>query len=682
MPIPKHIRFIFFTYLWGILFFSLFRIVLFATQWSSYLQLPDERLSLIARAFFMGWRFDTAISGYLLALPLLVLTVAALFPFQKRFLYNSITWFIGIIYSLAFVMCVADIPHYDHFYSRLNSMIFQWLHALDFGFSMIAEEPVHYLYFGIFVLICWLFFKVIFRLKKRILDQPEEISGKSAPLSPPLPPSKGGVLYPPLEGAKGVDIKLWWLLLSSLIFMGLTFLGIRGRIDEKSPIRVGTAAFSNHALPNHLGLNPVFTLMKSTLNDLKPENQTIRFMEDEEAIRLCREYLHVPDSTDFVSPIARRFEAKGEALDANVVLVLLESMSTAKMGRYGNPYGLTPNLDSLAEQGISFDRFYTAGIHTHNGLHSTLCSYPALMKKHSMSVVNIPQYAGIANVLKSQEYSTVHFMTHDAQFDNAGGFLSTNGYERVVSEDDYPQAQVKSTLGVPDHIMYEFSIDVLNELHESGQPFFASYMTTSDHIPYVIPDDIPFTPKQASKDLAIVEYVDWSVQHFLELCRQEDWFENTLFVFLADHGRAIEPTYDIALNYHHSPLIFYAPRLLDKAEIRQDFALQMDVFPTIMAMLNRSFINNTFGINLLEEQRPFAYFSADDKYGCLNDAYFLIVNNEGDRSLYAYQNKDTRNCITEQPELSREMQRYTEAMIQTAQWMVLEGMTGEEASDF
>ncbi len=646
--IPKHLRFLFTVYGWGILFFTLFRVGLFLSQWTAYTQLPDDRVSLIAKAFFMGWRFDTCISGYLLALPVLVLSVAAFFRYYNNRFHQLITWFIGLVYTLAFLMCAVDIPHYDNFYSRLNSMVFQWAsHGLDFSIKMIGEESIHYVYFAVLLLICFLFFKIIFRLKRKYLD---------------------------IQSAG--EIKQWLLVLTTLIFIGLTFIGIRGRLDEKSPIRVGTAAFSNHALPNHLGLNPVFTMMKSMLNDQKAENKTLRFMEDDKALQLTRQYLNVPDSTGFQSPIARAFEPTGEVSNANVIIVILESMSAAKMGRYGSPHQLTPHLDSLAKQGLAFDRFYTAGTHTHNGLFSTLFGHPALMKKHSMSVVNIPQYAGIAATLKAQNYRTIHFMTHDDQFDNVGGFFSTNGYERVVSEDDYPQEQVKSTLGVPDHIMYEFSVPVLNTLHESGQPFFASYMTTSDHIPYIIPDDIPFKPKQGAKDLAIVEYVDWSIEHFLDLCRAESWFDNTLFVFLADHGRPINSTYDIALNYHHSPLIFYSPTLLPEAKTQDNFALQMDVFPTIMGILNRPFVNNTFGVNLLDTERPFAYFSADDKYGCLNDDYFLIVRQEGEPSLYQYQNRDTKNYLKEQEELGGEMKQYTEAMLHTSQWLVLNGLTG------
>ncbi|NIS38165.1 hypothetical protein GWN91_03100, partial [Candidatus Saccharibacteria bacterium] len=47
--------------------------------------------------------------------------------------------------------------------------------------------------------------------------------------------------------------------LISLFGFALIFLAIRGRISAKSPIRWGTAFFSNYAFANQLGLNPLYT---------------------------------------------------------------------------------------------------------------------------------------------------------------------------------------------------------------------------------------------------------------------------------------------------------------------------------------------------------------------------------------------------------------------------------------
>ena len=116
--------------------------------------------------------------------------------------------------------------------------------------------------------------------------------------------------------------------------------------------------------------------------------------------------------------------------------------------------------------------------------------------------------------------------------------------------------------------MFRYSIEELNKLAKQDHPFLATFMTTSDHGPYYIPDY--FTPKSTDIKQQIVEYADWSLQKFMTLSEKTDWFDNTLFVFIADHGAAMQAKYDIALSNHHSPLIFYSKKLESKTSIKKN----------------------------------------------------------------------------------------------------------------
>ncbi len=646
--LPKHIRFILQVYLLGIACFTLMRGALFLTQWERFLALPGgERVGLILRSFVMGWRFDTVISGYLLSLPIVVLTFAAWLKIDKRRLYNWVAGFIGFGYSIALFIVVANIPYFDYFSEHLSTVAFNWFNTPDFVVNMILDELIYVLLIiGVLIFIV-LIILIINRFKQRTLV----LTGELFPFKR--------------------------LVLVSLGFMLVTFVGIRGRLDKKSPIRTGTAAFSSHALPNQLGLNPCFTLIRSFLDDLKPENKVLQYMKDEEAFTKVKKYLNIPDSISYSSPIARPVHPTTAPKEMNVVVILLESMSAQKMTRFGGSNALTPFLDSLARVGQSFDSVYTAGIHTFNGLYSTLYGFPALMKQHSMNVVNIPQYTGLPNTLKDKGYQTIHFMTHDRQFDNVAGFFTSNGFDEVISKKDYPEDQVKSTLGVPDHYMFDFALPKLNQLSANGQPFFASFMTTSDHIPYIIPEGLPYTPKDLPINQQIIEYVDWSLNQFFEKSSKESWFENTVFLVLADHGQLVHPIYDMPLTYHHSPFIIYCPKLFPKPKSYGKSGLQIDAFPTLMGVLNFPYVNNTLGIDLFKEDRPFAYFSADNKYGVLNANYYLVVRKTGVENLYRYKDKSTTDHKDRNEELVKEMKEYAETMFHTTQWMILKEQTGE-----
>lgn len=286
----------------------------------------------------------------------------------------------------------------------------------------------------------------------------------------------------------------------------------------------------------------------------------------------------------------------------------MESMSAAKMKRHGNDDNLTPFLDSISNEGYYSENAYTSGIHTFNGIFSTLFSFPAIFRQHPMKESSMYKYHGIASVLKEYNYSTIYFTTHDGQFDNIEGFLTANDFDKVISKNYYPSGSSKTTLTlrVPDDAMFEYSIPILNDIHRQNKSFFAAFMTASDHRPYFIP--VYFKPKNKELKKQIVEYADYSIEKFIKLASKEPWFSNTIFVFVADHGAPINVTYEISIDYLHTPLLFYAPEITRDKQTFSSFVSQIDIYPTIMGLLKLPYLNNTLGIDVLKNKRPYVFF--------------------------------------------------------------------------
>jgi len=246
-----------------------------------------------------------------------------------------------------------------------------------------------------------------------------------------------------------------------------------------------------------------------------------------------------------------------------------------------------------------------------------------------------------------------------------------------VSQKDYPRSEVESTLGIPDHLLFKHSISYLNELSKSGKPFFATLLTSSDHDPKIIPEGISFKPHFKDISKYIVEYADWSIQYFLDLASKESWYENTLFVFVADHGAKIKSSiYDVPLDYHHTPLIFYfPPKIIPRKS--ENLAGQIDIFPTIMGLLNFSYINNTFGIDLNKEKREFIYFCIDDNIGCIDNEFLYIYRRKGKESLYNYRENSAVDLINQLSEKADSMRTYCFSAMQTAEWQIKNKKTGK-----
>ncbi len=619
------------TYGLAVSVFFIFRLILFFSQLNAA---AEEDFLTIVQAFVMGIRFDIVVSGYILSLPAVLMFIFEIIHLQSKRINSILFYLIFILFTITFGICAADIPYFMQFNDRFSIGAFEWFDNIGFVFSMIIQEPKYFLIALPYLLLVLVFFYFL----KRIFKKHTHYSTHNLYLQIP----------------------------TALLFLGLMFVGIRGRIEKKSPIRTGTAYFCDNAFLNKLGLNPMFTLMRSYLDTLDKDYEEVHLMPKDEAYRKIKEYLQIKQILGN-SPIARQISADTTTSNPpNVIIIIMESMSAGKMQRYGNTQNLTPFMDSLANHSVYFDNYYTAGKHTFNGIFSTLHSFPALYRQHTMRKIN--EYHGIAAVLAKHGYSTTYFTTHDSQFDNIGGFLRANGFQNIISQADYPSKEIKTTLGVPDDYMFRFSIPVLNELAQKESPFFVTFMTASDHGPYYIPEY--FTPKQKNIKQQVTEYADWSLKQFIKLARKQTWFDNTLIVFTADHGAALNTTYDLSLNYFHCPLIFYAPKLL-KNKVYARTASQIDVFPTILGLLQKDYINNTLGIDLFREERPYAIINDDDKIGILDSTFLCIMKENGKKlDLYKYRNKDKTNYIKQYPEKAKEMADYAKTCMQVHQEML------------
>ena len=638
MKINKNIPLILKIYLLVISISSIFRCILFLTELDR-IDFQTVSIWTIIQSFIMGIRFDIVISGYFLFIPALILIIEGIFNVRNRLIFKILFYWIFILFSLSFLIAAADIPYFNQFFERFSIGAFEWIENLGFVVSMIIQEPKYFLISIPFIIIELIFF----RLLKRLFSDKEQ---------------------------KQVQVNLYLNLFISLIFLSVIFLGIRGRIQKKSPIRTGTAYFSNNAFLNKLGLNPTFTLMRSYIDSKDKRNENIHLIDKQKAIDNTRKYLNI-NSKEFSSPIARSIVSDSNLkTKPNIVLVLMESMSASKMRRHGNKNDLTPFLDSLSRNAIYFENFYTSGKHTFNGIFSTLFSFPALYRKHPMKQVK--EYSGISSTLLKIGYSTSYFTTHDSQFDNVEGFLRANDFQNIISQSDYPISEVKTALGVPDDYMFRFSMSKIDKLHKKGKPFFATFMTASDHGPYYIPDY--FHPKSENIKNQIVEYADWSLKNFIELSSKQEWFNNTIFVFVADHGAPISSTYEIPLAYFHSPFIIYASKIITSNIQHKEIGSQIDVFPTIMGLIKQPYINNTLGIDLLKQKRKYAIINNDDKIGILDTTHFCIMGKE-DINLYKYKNLDKTDYFDKESEKAAEMTEYAKSIMQTYQEMLLNGET-------
>lgn len=566
----------------------------------------------------MGLRFDTVILSYMLAAPTLLFILALYLKeeAQKR-IYLFIHYLTIAFFSIAFLIAFADIPFFQNYRLHINKAALHWANDIGFSVKMIFQDNTFVACLALFVVTTSLFVFLLSLTKGHLLRN------NNAPYKKEL------------------------LLL--LILLPQLATGMRGRLSHKSPIRWGSAFFSSYDSANQAALNPVFSFFKSAADNInKPLFETEKALKEAQKNSTSKKEKSPNDTLALSS--------------YNVIIVLMESMGSNKTGLYENGQKLTPHLDRLAKNARFFKNCYSDGIHTFNGLFSTLTSFPALPMNKPLEDLRLqlPENYFI-KTLKEKNYQTFFFTTHDTQFDNMEGFMRKNGIEHIIGEADFSSKEVLSATGVPDHVLYNKSISVFDTVKT---PFFALLLSGSDHAPYAIPENIDFKPTGNDKRKNIVSYADWAIGNFLKQAQQKEWFNKTLFVFVGDHGAIVNQEADMYLGMHHTPLIFYASQKIIP-EIDDALCGQIDILPSIAHLLGVNYNNKPFAINLFREERKALSFTYDEHVIGINKNFFY-VSRPFDSNLFLI-NADEKYCaVSPDSTQAKELRNFAFATMELA----------------
>jgi phosphoglycerol transferase MdoB-like AlkP superfamily enzyme len=255
-------------------------------------------------------------------------------------------------------------------------------------------------------------------------------------------------------------------------------------------------------------------------------------------------------------------------------------------------------------------------------------------------------------------------------------FLYENGFDRIYSQYDYPKEKIVNNFGVQDDYLFSYGLERLNEAGEKDNPFFAVFLTVSNHKPYVIPEE--FKNRADTDDKRITGFVDKAVKDFMESAAEPAWYNHTIFVFLGDHGKSFGAgKYDMQLTFNHIPLIIYSPSFDDAPRQFAQFGGQIDVFPTVMGLLNIPYINNSLGVDLLKDpKRPCMYFVNDNRLGCINENYLYVRNLTTKTDiLYDLHSSGSENIIQQESKASDALKKYAVSMMVTADYLIKNNQT-------
>lgn len=530
----------------GILFFSIAMVLFSLGRVMLWLKYPHNFDTLggglLLQAFANGLRFDGSVVARIFALPLLLMW----FPlrwFDKRLWFDAFAWLLYFA-TLALVLLLAgDIIYYEHVQRHVSYELV--LLKNDLGFLLefgLKSQPAGVVAFVLFALLLgWLW--------RRVLQIPLSASS-----------------YGPLK-----YIGLFFLL--AVIGRG----GVSGKVIE-----IIDAYGSGDAPYGNLSLNGAFTTVVFALN---MEEVNHHFFPHEEAVAIVNGKEGLIDPA---YPMLRRYT--GTPNGRNVVFVLLESWNFDYVDSFGGKgYGVTPNFDALAADGLRFTRFYAAGQRSIEGIQATLTGIPALKGLPRIDAgIGVSNISRLGTMAKEQGYSTLFIQSSARDSFKISGIAAATGFENFYGMEDVP---LRLMYADPEAAIFGWDYDTLQFMKERldvlQPPFLAYAFTGTTHEPYPeLPLQFMLRPHGANDEngyLNALKYADWSLGQFMAEARKAPWFDNTIFIFTADHTNHFQQGSGL-LQRFHIPFLIYAPQLF-LGEERRVIGSQLDVLPTILDLL-------------------------------------------------------------------------------------------------
>ncbi len=547
-------------FLAGLFVFSLSRLGLFA--------LYSERLLAVEHSWWLfpiGLRMDTILLS-MVSLPpaLLLLTLPR---WGERIWRPLLALWFSASFTLFVYMEVATVPFLEQYDNRPNRLFVEYLVYPREVFGMLwADYKVELLLAAVLLVVAW---RGAWRTSQHLLLEHR-----------PWP---------------------WWLRLVMVpVVTVLLFLGGRSSLGHRAA-NPSTAAFSNENLANELALNSTYSLAFA-VHRMSHEGMAVErygAMDFEEALERVQRYAGM-SPTAYTDPrlptLHRQQPPEPRQRPYNLVIFVQESMGAEYVGALGGK-PLTPNLDRLSREGLFLTDLYATGTRTVRGMEAVVTGF---LPTPGRSVVKLGLsqhgFFTLAELLKRNGYTTEFIYGGESHFDNMGGFFLGNGFDRVIDQPQFDDAVFEGVWGVSDE-------DLVHRAHQAfvehgDKPFFALMLSTSNHTPFDFPEGrIELYEKPAATVNNAIKYADYAIGELFRLAKGADYFDNTIFLVVADHNTRTWGNDLVPVDKFHIPGLIIGPGV--PARSYDKLASQIDLPATLLSLMGLEAAHPMVGRDLL-----------------------------------------------------------------------------------
>lgn len=411
----------------------------------------------------------------------------------------------------------------------------------------------------------------------------------------------------------------------TLLFTAALIIPIRGGTGV-APMNLSRAYFSSDQRLNHAAINPVFSLLYSATHQNKGLEE-FHFFDTETAKRIFADYEANNISNSMATSVAANDADTMPLLRCkrpDVYLIILESFSAHLMPGLGGET-IAVNLDSLAREGMSFTNFYANSFRTDRALPCILSAFPSLpsmsLLKHVEKIEKLPS---MSETLKSAGYDTSYFYGGDITFANMQAYLSSCGFDNVISDKDFPRESRQSKWGAHDHEVFTRALNDV-AMHGHDHPQFTVIQTSSSHEPFEVPYHNPKFASSPQKNA--FAYTDSCLMAFVDSLRTTDRWDCTLVAIVPDHLGAWPMYLSDPKARHHVPFVMVGGALNRPHTTMAVPGSQTDIAATLLSALGIDSSDFPFSRDLLDSRKAhYGVFSETEIFGMVDDSGLIIYN--------------------------------------------------------
>lgn len=535
--------------------------------------------------FVNGLLMDLSMVGYICVFPFFLVTFS---PFiKKSWVENALYTYTFIFVFIVSLIIVIDLEVYNIWKFRMDVTPLDYLKSPKEAFVSVKSSPVFRLFLSFLALIIVASY-LVYRIMSRYLNR-----WKSMETLPFLP--------------------------IAFILTCLLLLPIRGGIGGATTMNHSRVYFSENNFANIAAINPTWnffsSLYKNNSAKLHPYGYSPRMVVAKTIDSLFDGSTETP-AINLLSPTVKK---------TNVLLIIWESFSSKGLDKSIDNQEVMPFINRLKKESVYFSNFYANGERTDKGLLSILSGYPS---QPTTSIINDPRKSIKLPVLsqnfEENGYLSEFYYGGDSEFANMKSYLFQANFRKIISEKDFAETTVRSDWGIYDKDLFD---KFIADHKETSAPFFSTLLTLSSHEPFDVPLKKFVSDDPTVKYFNSLSYTDDELGKFLEKAKKEKWWQNTLVIIVADHGKT-KPETGKRIDDFKIPMI-WTGGVITKPKVENRVFSQLDIPATLLSQLGMKSSNYVWSKNSFAKKvKPWAFFVFNDGFGYVENNRHVLFDNK------------------------------------------------------